>query len=784
MFNKSGTYLILLTMFSGFAINAMEENQPSPKEIADLHYHLVIENTTKRIIKNSGIKSNFELGYNMLGDIVTKEEVDKGFFSVDWVEKQFALSRLPSEVVALYEFLKTYQFIRPLKALFVLDLINANPIPSQFKPLVPTVIEQYGVNTVGQARNFLSATENAQDCFQFFPSPSFKNSSIVKNELGLFLLTILDSDTDQLLDNKLSHFFQYDMSVKELLDASRRKSIEINLKLSTIQNLLESDKDPNQIIENILNCEHVPNTYKKILHSLRQNPNKAINRIRRDIDTALNTNEVRIRSLAKIYPCRLNILMLYSFYLLEETRDLLPFGIGETTILDCFGDEAEFSIKEYFGPIAHEVLLTLGFDPKIDKKYKEKTTTKRIKKLSKKTKPAIQKSSNKNNKKKRNKKKIAKSKRHSINYNNEEKISSLLTASPSQEEKEKEEYNNNDDQELNEIVLEATICPDEICQRKLKSTWLNSSNNPKNNHKLLLTRGHRRLDTLARLISGELLYDQSSLRKAGVGTVALALVNIKGADRLVISIKRPRPQSEIIQAVYNAIENSKKYYNDLDNPKEKIHLLKAETKRVKNLFDSSESNALLIGEFYSNRRAIDLIKFAQTILRIDTNDRISRRLAQLFNYGEKFDSDKIIFLSNSFNLHPEINIAEYLLENHLALGQFNAKNNLINYQYIGVSMLNCGMCDIILRGGYNLKGYNDDFANQNLALFSRGSYAYSYPGLIMPYRFAELNKSTFKNLSYTIYNNLPLIMGNDICSRTNMQNADISDSDEENDMGM
>src|SRR5690606_33197884 len=74
--------------------------------------------------------------------------------------------------------------------------------------------------------------------------------------------------------------------------------------------------------------------------------------------------------------------------------------------------------------------------------------------------------------------------------------------------------------------------------------------------KLTLDSGIRRLDTLARLIAGEMVF---SKRHITPGTVALALVKIDGRDRLVISTKRFTPSWQIVDAVQDVINNSVNY---------------------------------------------------------------------------------------------------------------------------------------------------------------------------------------------------------------------------------
>ncbi len=79
-------------------------------------------------------------------------------------------------------------------------------------------------------------------------------------------------------------------------------------------------------------------------------------------------------------------------------------------------------------------------------------------------------------------------------------------------------------------------------------------------------------------------------------------------------------------------------------------------------------------------------------------------------------------LENPFNYHSEINLIGYVLRHDLALDKVQDKyGRQLPYQYIGGSILNCGKCHAIIKGGV-IKGINSAIPITNMVIFTRGNY--------------------------------------------------------------
>ena len=169
----------------------------------------------------------------------------------------------------------------------------------------------------------------------------------------------------------------------------------------------------------------------------------------------------------------------------------------------------------------------------------------------------------------------------------------------------------------------------------------------------LIKKGHRLMDTLARLLSREIGIGIGDT----AGSISLALIPNNGDVKLIISTKSTRSNKQLLLALQNVIKYSNKLYNSVNDLNKYI---KNEKRNITNIIDQS-SNI-----WKNHRQNIDKIKLAIALNARNSVDNIELLLVNILN---NFNEQNVIILDNPFNLHSELNIINYLLlQQQAALG--------------------------------------------------------------------------------------------------------------------
>jgi hypothetical protein len=264
-----------------------------------------------------------------------------------------------------------------------------------------------------------------------------------------------------------------------------------------------------------------------------------------------------------------------------------------------------------------------------------------------------------------------------------------------------------------------------------KTIWIDSLNdvNSPANVKLALQKGHRLLDTLARLIAMQLRHNKSY-----AGSLSLVFTQ----NNLLISTKRNVSREEITKALQHVLndlmiykERDFKYNNLIKREKAKIKHLKQKLMERTNMSNYTE----LVGQILTTRASIDKIKFMRA-LSFDYTDDLSQHIKRFFSSSNY--EQGVIVINNPEGFHSEIQLATYVKEQGLCWKKLEASS--IAYQYIGGSMRSCCFCDSLIRGAPGVNGLNEQ-ADKKMVFFIRSSYPASNDSYNLPAWSLELNNN-------------------------------------------
>lgn len=691
----------------------------SAKEVADIHYRIFLDNSVyKNLWKEEAnpcvqayMKRKIAERYQILGDVITNDEFKAGFFEV--MPKVITRSK-STELYALYHFLKRTGFVRNLYEVKYINFVKSPDLVESFPQIYEMALEAMNVQTMAELTK-LCISEPRLNTY-FYPSPNFVNhNNLTSENPGFFLRKNSPMNIDDVSPH-LHWFFESNEETKKLANDVLANAQRANTRINAIRNFLQelTNRSARAKVSELLRSDLVPDAYKKIIAKIAD-PKVAIAKVSKDIEADRFTALHRIIGLKQINHSRVDLLMLYAFYLFEESEKLSANANELQTIINLLDGEI-YGAAEILQPIAHDVLTKLGFQLST----------------------------------------------HTPQNN--------VEAEPAQEE----EGTTSEDKPLPE---DNPLPTNKKLPSSKKAPLCSVRDTECPNKKYLtLTREHRRLDTLARLVANEIHYDAA---RPDAGTIALALVDINGVDHLVITQKRRTQPIHLINALKDVLTVSRDYFAQLHDVEDKLIQLQKKAREVKERLLTSDDDRALIKAFYETRLAIDRIKFMKMISSTHKPGTIQARLSNLFGNGNGIGDSRVTVLENLYSQHPEINVADYVIKNGMHLDATPESNN--KYQYIGLSMLNCGMCDAMLRGNFGLRGINE--SNARITIFTRGHYNYGYPHYSFPNRCCQINNLRPVEIRSVLNDNV--LLPNETTKKTHLtaiQNADISDSDSDDDL--
>lgn len=681
-------YIFLGLIFTFFLFstgaNSAEANASAngivPKDVGQILQKLVNDNLHVR--NHPELPEFLELGTLMASTEFNTQAYRLGLKSN--FEPRYRL-----ETQDLSDFLSDSGLAQQIGQISVENLLNKKLIPNRLKSL----------------HKYVEKEKLNQGVITFITSPKIEPSYFEDNN---FFRAIIFPKKGLSLDgvqDNLKWLFQHDDEIARVFDkiSTYNKGIkaEIEALISLFDNNASSDKRHEAFLASNLGPQYLRNRWANKQCRFENEHEKSYKMWKITLDVYKELEN----SLDQVSPSPLNAMLLYCFYLIEYDANQYyaqaTDNLWENINLQ-FGIENSFPHKSLLLPHAHLVLERLGF---FEAQKQSEISIEPFPEQSSKPKSKKCKKNKKASKKKKQKRKNVQT-CPEINFKKSSEC---------------------DEEKLEEPELS---CPDQIeevheeapCLKKCPSCFAFNNKPPKDNYLLKRGRAHCALDMLARLLRHEIYYRKVE----SAGTIALALVRNEkiNKDQLVIATKYNLPKNAIYEYFSLLI-------NGFPVGKELLDLRKARksVQEAKDLFSNDLSiddeklacrNYLKFREFFDHQRFARIYK-----------EQKSNIESRLINLLKNFNESSIMVLENSFFMHPELIIAEYILANGLKLDTLEADptldNQYLDYQYIGLSMLNCASCDALLRGHGDLAGINDLGLKQKLLIFTKGSYDVRYP---------------------------------------------------------
>ncbi len=675
------------------------------------------------IVKKNLASSKLEPGSSAIGSclglVVTPEEFDNYFFDID-ID---AIEYLPQEIKTIYNFLQENKLLQQIGIIHPKKLLEAKIVHKNLRLLKKELIST-NIDFEDSEKIHILVDNNTPNKFFFH----YKKTGFLLRD---------KASVNELEKNEL--FLKND-EVTDILYKVSEINKTIKNKLNIIHAIINRNFiDDNQIKEalnNLAQHDEVPEILKPlILEKIRliNNPSTSLEVFRKLLKNNLEVNKSRQIGLDIIASSPFDLLQIYFFYLFEEAKKNIKLNGLQDSIdfINSFNDIEELSVTAHLAPYAHQVMESLGID--VHKYNVQKKTPTKIKSNNKKNK-------NKNKKKKKN----------------------------------------NKTKKLIEITVPTDMEPLNVEPELPKKTYADlfrgiESASMKNNlvqqisptQDKLSEKGHRLMDTLARLLSREIGIGIGD----SAGSISLAIIPNNYATRLIISTKSTRSNGQLILALQNIIKYSNILHNNTGDLKEYI---KSEKQKIADITIQNTHTQK------QARQNIDKIKLAIALNGRDDADNIELLLVNILN---NINEQNVTILDNPFNLHAELNIINYLLlQPQAALGKLDNYNGFKNvpYQYIAGSILNCAKCHALINGGRGVKGINEIEQSTELVFLSRGSYHTGYPCFVIPEWSKIKNNNKTKRQIGLALNNLSS-PSSELSQQelSKIQDAELSDSDGE-----
>ena len=747
-------------IFSADTTQPLKGTSSAAKESADF-YNSITQTIAKKNIEmviESGASSSNQTAYHFnmgiqaaldgIGIIVLTKDFDDSFFNLD----TDAVGKYTPMLTKLYQFLLENGFLVEIGSLYPHKILkSSSPIKTvrqfheKLRPFYTQVFEHLEEGT----RTTVLLLNN-------------KNYLFHKTEKGIFFRNKLFSSAITPPTHVEELFTEKDDLVL-LLEKMHEINRTIVGKVVTLSDVFNSYfsaqkasmDDARTAFSALIEHEDTPPILKKRLTRslVRDNIKDLAEALKVHLKNAKEVAESRRDSLQNISPAPIDIFLLYSMYLFEESKTDL-FGPKSFPVLESFTDIDDLSISQLLAAPAHQVMEQLGINLEDDvepthnnnKKstpvHKKKTKASKPKKGQKKAKKPVAKI-------------VHKVERDDESEESEEKAHEIPSSTAS------------------------FFSPENLSTSSLKKTKpiIYSLSDTSNSLSIPLEigKGHRMLDRIARLLAAELALDIEH----SAGSLSLALLPAESGDKIVISAKANRANQYLIENLLSVIKQAQTMAKD-------AHL--DDIPQLKEQFTTtwqglSEDTAMakarpLLNQVHALRKTIDLKKLALLFYNHAPHDPI---LLSLYKLLPNLKAESVIILDNPFNWHSEMVMAQYLRRAKKKLGTITTDLGTLPYQYIAGSLLNCAQCNAILRGGQNIVGLNRA-PKVEMALFSRGAYNALYPGYVIPLYPCHLNHVNRSELS----ERLGKIEGEKIevmsrISRIKMQYSALSDSDHDSD---
>lgn len=526
----------------------------------------------------------------------------------------------------------------------------------------------------------------------------------------------------------LQKLFAVDNDLYALLNKAQKINEEILKRITTFEGFIKQC-DSVCALDEIKRHEYAPLTLINKINRSRKlySDAQVVTDLGSSLQSARGWVSERQAALSTMVASPIDVFLLYSYFLLEESKTDLFYGHG-FNILAYFSDLDELSISNLLAEPASLVMEQLGYngDKKEDAPIKS---------------PASNKKSKKGCKVKKVKKKEKKEKK-------EEPKS--LQPLPTLRETKEDEYQKS---------------------KKEKQIFLNSLNDTAdaNNVSMLLRKSHRLLDTLSRLLANVLAIEYENASKS----LSLMLFPGQSLDKLIVATKANRANSYIIEALKEIVIQAR----DEANHTTSIKVLKERNRQIwENIktAPSQKQRRELLQEARSSRYKIDLKKLYMALNSTDS-DPILRAFKNVLN---NISADSVVILPNPYNYHSEMVLTEYLQLKKVPLGFIEWNAASIPYQYLGGDLLNCAHCNACLKGAKGIHGLNRA-PKIDMIMFTRGSYMATYPGYVPSRRVCLINQVNKFTLLKSLKEIDGIVAAKDcpLHELIKMQYSELSDSD-------
>lgn len=624
----------------------------------------------------------------------------------------------PKETRDLYAFLKSNGFVVDHGKISIWQLFKAKLLTKDHSRLKKFL------------EDFMVGKEMDCDDKSCFIGPNSNSGIFHEKSSGIFFRNKNRLTVDE-LD---SHLLNYSPRANELLIEVKKIGMEISRRLIEIRRLLNESADHKEFLDKLPDDLLPEITVKSIKKNTKFDNLKWD--LLNDIKESILANNERVKSIDFINATPIDIMLLYSFFHIDESRTL-TMKDGQLSTLSCFGEDDKLSVTNLLRPLAYEVLEELSL--KVAKKKKKKKGKKK-------------------------------------------KVGSPSATEDAAEESPEEALS--PEALPSEIAAVSAVAPATLPPATLPQVSLASAE-PKGvvsqkkptapvglPMSFVLRKEHRLLDTIARLLTREL-----SLNVDAAGSLSVALINDNGQDKLAIALKHTRSDVlPIIKALNNIVFYSERLAGIVSNVDVFID-------RNKAIINQADKDLRVLEDGRIRAAAKSRIEARQNIDKIKLIMFIQghastvgeTRLQNLFNHG--FDESNVVLAKNVLNYHSEIAMADFLIDGQYELGQLGTKKGgSIKFQYIGNSIKMCSKCTGIINGGKNIRGYNQDAP---FVIFFAGSYNVGYPSYMVPERALKLNRCDRWQLSTRLDSlgrpSKSISLGKLILE----QNLDVSDSEEE-----
>jgi hypothetical protein len=763
-------FISIATAFS-FSIDAMDIDSKDlasldAREVARVYRNLIQEEIEKN---TNNYIATYQDTKKTEPDLLKDFDVGLSIVPSHWHDSTYIFEHndinMPSKLKKLFDTLYDHNFIFDFGKINTHRLIFHNEYQKDFKykprsatlfheklssqcqrTLTPDLQEDKDINL-----HILCNKKNAS----YFYHQQFKGIMLRNNKFK--------TDKTSFINDNFKILFEE----REDLIVLKKKAEEINKNILNrvliIKQILNENNDHELAIQTLKNHANTPQIIsKKIDLKMRQKhgAETTVKKLNIAIDQHINASKELQNALSTVIAAPIDLFLLYTFYLTEDLQ--IDFWSDDIfTIKQIFSDQDEFSLSNLLAQNAQFVMEKLGIE--LDEKSETPTTSSPNHQKKKPSKTSNKKKNN-NAKKQLKKTKAANSKPVRIEKDDDEDEEEIADESS---------YTMN---VASSTSITAENTSSLAAPKKTKThhrlTSLNDAQNS-NTVTLSLEKGHRMLDTLARLVAAELAFDWEHT----AGSVSLVLLpQEEHGGKLVIATRASRANAFLHKSLALIIDKAIK----IGTTDEAIALKEISKNQYRQIWQEIEKNSNdphikhLLNQTRDLRYTIDLATLSLFL----KNPKPDPICASLFKILSSLKDEQIVILENPFNLHSEMVMAEYLRASKKRLGEIPFMQGKVPYQYIGGSLLNCAKCDVLLRGDDTIIGLNRA-PKVEMVFFTRGSYNILYPNYLIHRQSCLINNTNRPNLTTRLNQiNGVGIDSVPLATRVKIQYSELSDSED------